>query len=74
MHRNLDRRVEALVRVTDAASRVELDRVLRIAMDDRTRSFELHADGTWHRREPIGDQPLVDPQEALLRRVVDKVE
>jgi polyphosphate kinase len=74
MHRNLDRRVEALVRVTDPAARVELDRVMRVAMDDRARAFELRADGTWHRREPVGDQPLIDPQEALLRRVVDKVE
>jgi polyphosphate kinase len=74
MHRNLDRRVEALVRVTDPATRAELDRVLRLSMDSRARCFELGADGAWRRREPASDQPLIDPQEALLRRVVDKVE
>jgi polyphosphate kinase len=74
MHRNLDRRVEALVRVTDTAARVELARIMRLDMDERTAAFELAADGSWHRRVSAGDQPLVDPQEALLRRIVDRVE
>jgi polyphosphate kinase len=74
MHRNLDRRVEALVRVVDPAARTELDRMMRIAMDDRTAAFELRADGTWHRREGADGQMPVDPQEALLRRIVGKVE
>jgi polyphosphate kinase len=74
MHRNLDRRVEALVQVTDLAARVELDRMIRVAMDERTAAFELAGDGTWHRRVSAGEQPLMDPQEALLRRIVDKVE
>jgi polyphosphate kinase len=74
MHRNLDRRVEALVRVTAPAARVELDRIMRLAMDERTTAFELSGDGTWRRRVSAGEQPLVDPQEALLRRVVDRVE
>jgi hypothetical protein len=43
-------------------------------MDERTAAFKLSGDGTWHRRAADGDQPLVDLQEALLRRVVDKVE
>jgi polyphosphate kinase len=74
MHRNLDRRVEALVQVTDPAARVELDRIMRLAMGEHTSAFELSADGTWCRRTCAGDQPLVDPQEALLRRIVDRVE
>ena len=74
MHRNLDRRVEALVQVTDGPSRVELARTIRMAMDDRSASFELSGDGTWRRRVSAGGQPLVDPQEALLRRIVDRVE
>jgi polyphosphate kinase len=74
MHRNLDRRVEALVRVVDPAARAAMDRMMRIAMDDRTAAFELRADGTWHRREGADGQSLIDPQEALLRRIVSKVE
>jgi polyphosphate kinase len=74
MHRNLDRRVEALVQVVDPAARVELDRMMRVAFAERTAAFELAGDGIWHRRESGGDQPLIDPQEALLRRILDKVE
>ncbi|MCW2641859.1 MAG: degradosome polyphosphate kinase [Dactylosporangium sp.] len=74
MHRNLDRRVEALVQVVDPAARVELDRMMRVAFAERTAAFELAGDGTWHRRVSNGDQPLVDPQETLLRRIFDKVE
>ena len=37
MHRNLDRRVELLVRVTDPAQRAELRQLYRLAMDPSTR-------------------------------------
>ncbi|WP_442935245.1 RNA degradosome polyphosphate kinase [Micromonospora sp. CPCC 206061] len=70
MHRNLDRRVEALVQVTDPEARAELDRVLALSMSDETESFELHPDGTWTRRRSSDNQPLVNLQEALLRRIV----
>ena len=36
MHRNLDRRVELLVRVTDPAHRAELRGLIDLAMDDGT--------------------------------------
>nr|BFE62825.1 hypothetical protein GCM10020063_073510 [Dactylosporangium thailandense] len=68
MHRNLDRRVEALVQVTDPASTDELHRVLSLMMSDDTGAFELSGNGEWHRR------PGKNPQEALLRRIVDRVE
>ncbi|WP_425552354.1 RNA degradosome polyphosphate kinase [Dactylosporangium maewongense] len=68
MHRNLDRRVEALVKVTDPVAAGELDRVLKLMMSDDTGAFELAGDGTWHRRQGK------NPQEALLRRIVDRVE
>lgn len=68
MHRNLDRRVEALVQVTDPASTDELHRVLSLMMSDDTGAFELSGSGVWHRR------PGKNPQEALLRRIVDRVE
>jgi polyphosphate kinase len=67
MERNLDRRVEALVRVTDPAARAELVRVLTIAMSDRCEAFELHGDGTWTRRTP---ESPVDLQAALLERAI----
>jgi polyphosphate kinase len=69
MHRNLDRRVEALVQVTDPVARAELDQVLSTAMSDDIASFELHPDGTWSRRAGAPDRPLIDFQDTMLRRV-----
>jgi polyphosphate kinase len=69
MHRNLDRRVEALVRVTDATALAELERVLALSMAERTATFELRGDGTWE--PPATDsEPREHLQDALLRRVV----
>ncbi|MEW2386408.1 RNA degradosome polyphosphate kinase [Micromonospora sp. NPDC047707] len=68
MHRNLDRRVEALVQVSDPVARAELDHVLTAAFSPDVEAFELAADGTWTRR--TGDEaPLVHLQDLLLRRV-----
>jgi polyphosphate kinase len=68
MHRNLDRRVEALVQVTDPADQTELDRLLQLMTSEDTSGFDLAPDGTWHRR------PGIDPQQALLRRIVGRGE
>jgi polyphosphate kinase len=72
MHRNLDRRVEALVRVTDPAVQAELAAVLELSVSDSTAGFDLHPDGVWHRRVTgPGGLPLRDMQDVLLRRIVD---
>jgi polyphosphate kinase len=68
MDRNLDRRVEALVRVTDPVAREQLDLVFQLAMGDECEAFELRPDGTWTRRVPPAGVTPVHPQEALLRR------
>src|SRR5690606_38268835 len=70
MERNLDRRVEALVRVTDPAARAELAAVLQLALAENSDAFELHPDGTWTRSRP---ESPVHLQEALLRRAVGHV-
>ncbi|MFJ6195617.1 RNA degradosome polyphosphate kinase [Micromonospora sp. NPDC092111] len=69
MHRNLDRRVEALVQVSDPVARAELDHVLATAMSPDVDAFELASDGTWTRRTGNAEEPLHDLQELLLRRV-----
>ncbi|MEU5780630.1 RNA degradosome polyphosphate kinase [Micromonospora lupini] len=69
MHRNLDRRVEALVQVTDPVARAELDHVLTAAMSPDVDAFELAGDGTWTRRAGGEDAARVHLQELLLRRV-----
>jgi polyphosphate kinase len=48
MHRNLDRRVEVLVRVGDATHRARLGASLDLALADGT-AWELGADGGWTR-------------------------
>jgi polyphosphate kinase len=49
MHRNLDRRVEVLLRVCDDTARRELARVLDEAMAPDVRSWQLGGDGSWTR-------------------------
>jgi len=70
MHRNLDRRVEALVRVTDADAQASLDRLLTRAMSDQTVAFELRRDGSWTQTEAAGD--ATNLQEALLGGIVER--
>ncbi len=67
MHRNLDRRVEALVRVTDPAHLKELTAFFDLAMDDGTSSWHLGADGVWERHAVNADgRPLVDLQDKTM--------
>ena len=68
MHRNLDRRVELLIRVTDPGHKTELRSLINLAMDDEVASWWLGPDGTWtrHHLDPSG-APLIDLQEHLIR-------
>jgi len=68
MHRNLDRRVELLVQVTDPGHQRRVRRVLGLGMDDRTSSWWLDKDGHWvrHSRDEAGN-PRRDVQETLIR-------
>ena len=68
MHRNLDRRVELLVRVDDLGHQWRLRRFLDMGMDDGTSSWWLGVDGYWvrHSRDENGN-PLRDVQETLVR-------
>ena len=70
MHRNLDRRVEALVRITDPDHLAELDAVLDLAMSDETSSWHLGADGTWERHNRDDDGRVLDDMQNVLARSV----
>jgi polyphosphate kinase len=70
MHRNLDRRVEALVRVTMPSARDDLRHVLELSMDENTEGWDLTGDGNWHRRPGNPTHPHIHLQEALLRRTI----
>ena len=66
MPRNLDRRVEALVRVSDSEQCRRLVGLMDLAMAESTSSWRLEPDGTWTRHTRGEDgQPLVDLQDSL---------
>ncbi|GAA2107560.1 RNA degradosome polyphosphate kinase [Microlunatus panaciterrae] len=67
MHRNLDRRVEVLVSITNAAHIQEISELFDIAFDQETVAWELDADDIWTPRTTDGDHnPLIDMQEFLI--------
>ncbi|MGI4894744.1 MAG: RNA degradosome polyphosphate kinase [Janthinobacterium lividum] len=67
MHRNLDRRVEAVVRLTDPRHVREISAMLDECMSDTTSSWHLGADGVWTRHHLDEDgEPLVDMQEHTI--------
>ena len=69
MHRNLDRRVEALVRVTAPEQIDELIKYVDLQMADSTMSWHMQPAGTYvlHTKDDEG-RPLVDSQEYLIRK------
>jgi polyphosphate kinase len=70
MHRNLDRRVEALVRVSSPAHIAELTQLFDLAMADTTSSWHLGPDGEWVRHNLDDDgKPLVDLQDKTMTNV-----
>ena len=66
MHRNLDRRVEVLVKLPSQAAIDQVTRLLDLAFDPHTSAWELAADGTWTRNTSPDDAPMVDLQESLI--------
>src|SRR5215212_502304 len=67
MHRNLDRRVEALLRIKTPAHLAELAELLELSMDPATASWHLGPDGVWTRRSTGPDgEPLRDLQAHLI--------
>ena len=69
MHRNLDRRVEALVRIVAPEQIDELIKYVDLQMADSTASWHMQADGTYvrHCKDEEG-RPLVDSQEYFIKK------
>jgi polyphosphate kinase len=66
MHRNLDRRVEVLVRLPDETAADQVSRLLHLAFDPHTSAWELAADGSWTRNTSPDGEPVIDLQETLI--------
>jgi len=67
MHRNLDRRIEVMLQVTDRVARSQLSDVTDSAWGASIRCWNLTSDGSWVRS---GD---VDHQAGLIARLADRV-
>ncbi|MFM5904536.1 MAG: RNA degradosome polyphosphate kinase [Micrococcales bacterium] len=73
MHRNLDRRVEALVRITQPDQIKELNGVFDLGMAETSASWHLNNQGQWirHYRDANG-KPLVDVQDKIMSDIYAK--
>jgi polyphosphate kinase len=74
MHRNLDRRVEALVQVTDGTARRRLRDLLDLMLMPETGGFDLLPDNTWRKRTGPAGEPPRDPQAELLHRTASRAD
>ena len=73
MHRNLDRRVEALVRLSQPDHIRELNGLFDLAMSENVASWYLSADGTWTRHQTMQNGAvLVDLQDQIMKEVHGK--
>jgi polyphosphate kinase len=69
MPRNLDRRVEAMLRVSDSRLRARLDEIIELNFADDLLAWSLEADGTWSKVPVVhGIDAQVALQELVLAR------
>jgi polyphosphate kinase len=69
MQRNLDRRVEALVPVSDPALAARLDQILEVLMQDDMLAWTLGPDGAWTK---IRGEREIDAQQRLQELAVER--
>ncbi|GAA4860740.1 RNA degradosome polyphosphate kinase [Saccharopolyspora rosea] len=73
MHRNLDRRIETQVRVTDPKLTAQLDELLDSALHPSTRCWVLNAKGDWEASPRSSGEQVRDHQVEMLRQHGAKV-
>jgi polyphosphate kinase len=73
MHRNLDRRIEALVRLGRPSHIEELEGLFDLAMSDTTASWHLDEIGVWTRVAQGADgKPLADLQSTVQQQLTTR--
>jgi polyphosphate kinase len=73
MHRNLDRRVESLVKITQADQIKELNDLFELAMSGKVAIWKLESSGFWRRESRDQDgEVLMDMQNEVMARVLLK--
>jgi len=70
MHRNLDRRVEVLVKVGAPDLKEKLQHVLELAFADNCSAWRLDSEGTWTQLQPGEDEPCVSFQTELMKHAI----
>ncbi|GAA3760320.1 RNA degradosome polyphosphate kinase [Microbacterium kribbense] len=71
MHRNLDRRIEALVRVTADTHITRLEGLFTLAMSDTVSSWHLQPDGEWVRHSTTDSgKPFIDLQDRTMQNIM----
>jgi polyphosphate kinase len=66
MQRNLERRVEVLVKVKSPELKQQLKLLLDLAFADNTTAWSLGSDGSWVRQTPASGAPALTYQEQLM--------
>jgi polyphosphate kinase len=70
MHRNLDRRVEATVRINESDVSQRLKEILDLALEDNAGAWTLASDGTWSRSHPSEEEAFRDLQAGLMQQAI----
>jgi polyphosphate kinase len=71
MERNMDRRLELLFPVTNPSCREEALAALDAGFSDNVSAWDLTPDGTYVRRRPAPNEPLIRSQAVLYARAVE---
>ena len=73
MHRNLDRRVEALVKITQSDQIRQLHEIFDLGMSESVAVWELKANGAWSREtHNVLGEKLSDMQDILMQRTLER--
>ncbi len=70
MHRNLDRRVETLVKIVQSDQIAQLKEIIDLAMSPEVDVWQLNAQGDWHRRQSAS--PLANYQDQMMLRASNR--
>ena len=70
MHRNLDRRVETLVKIVQSDQIAQLKEIIDLAMSPEVDVWQLNAQGDWHRRQSAS--PLANYQDQMMLRAANR--
>ncbi len=73
MHRNLDRRVETLVKLVQTDHIKDLRDIMDLGMSGKVATWVLRQEGEWHRRSTDDEgNPLPDMQDELMQLTLNK--